>query len=260
MGFININNLQLYCAGNLWEPNTSLILAIHGAGGSRLVWEPLQQHLPQIWAVDLPNHGRSSAHSITTLNDYTTIIDQLLRQLPHTAVYIMGHSMGGAITQLIAQNPPENVKGIILVATSPDFQVNPQLLTGLQTDFLTTAQQLNRYSWSRKANPALVEQAERWFQEAGPQTVYDDFKLCADFDLREQLSKIMLPTLVIEAEFDRMVKKGDGRFLAQNIPHTTLHTIPKVGHYPQNEAPEAVSQIIKEWLSSQQNREIHIAE
>jgi pimeloyl-[acyl-carrier protein] methyl ester esterase len=98
---------------------TPLIL-LHGWGFDSSIFDNLAQHLEkhfQIWQVDLPGYGNSE-----NVNDYSLKIlsKVIVNHCPNNAIYL-GWSLGGLIAISIAENYPQKVKSLILVASSPSF-------------------------------------------------------------------------------------------------------------------------------------------
>lgn len=55
-------------------------------------------------------------------------------------------------------------------------------------------------------------------------------EILEDYDVRDRLSEIEAPTLVVVAENDRVVSPEAGRLLAERIPNATLRLLPRLGH------------------------------
>jgi alpha-beta hydrolase superfamily lysophospholipase len=107
-------------------PLRAVVLALHGYTDSRDAWEiPAASLTPQgvaIYAPDISSFGATANRGhwpgTQTLVDEARDEVLLLRaQYPHTKLFLMGESMGGAITLLVgaSSNPPP-VDGYILAA------------------------------------------------------------------------------------------------------------------------------------------------
>lgn len=59
------------------------------------------------------------------------------------------------------------------------------------------------------------------------------------------LPTIQLPTLLIWGENDTVIPLSIGRRLKNDIPGAVLEILPRCGHMPQEELPEATAQIIR---------------
>ena len=72
-------------------------------------------------------------------------------------LFLVGHSMGGAIVQTLALTHSEIIQGIVLVGTGARLRVLPLILDGISTNFEETIPKIVQYAYSRKAPPDLIE-------------------------------------------------------------------------------------------------------
>ncbi len=66
--------------------------------------------------------------------------------------------------------------------------------------------------------PATISNTQKMLEAANPEGYAACCAAVRDFDFREQLSGIRLPTLVIAGAHDPATPPADGRFLARQIP------------------------------------------
>lgn len=175
---------------------------------------------------DTRGHGQSSPtpgpYSIEQLaKDVIALLDALHLD----GVHFCGLSMGGMIGMWLAANAPERLNHLVLCNTGPKIGT---------TEAWNTRIEAVRKNGMKSVASAVVE---RWFtptfRQDAPATIANTLKMleetnpdgyaacCAavrDFDFREQVSKIRLPTLVISGAHDPATPPADGRFLAQQIP------------------------------------------
>lgn len=83
------------------------VLAFHGLLDNAMSFQPLAQHLDdwEIWAIDLPGHGRSAAlpgRGGWSLPDWLPLLGELLDDLDWPQYEILGHSLGGILSQMLA--------------------------------------------------------------------------------------------------------------------------------------------------------------
>ena len=244
------------------------LLFVHGAGGNHESWpvewregeetavfHPSQWRQQYSWLfLDLPGHGRSAPPGRDNIDDYATIIQQVVQVAELTNVILVGHSMGGAIAQTVALTSPPWLQGVILIGTGASMTVSPQLLNGLQDDFAKTADFIANYSWSLSAPPSFKQQTQKHLFQAGQQTVYHDFLACSRFNVASSLAQITAPTLIICGEQDKMMPHQKSQELAATIPDAQLAIIPAAGHYPMNEYPQLVGDYIEQFLQKRKGR------
>lgn len=107
----------------IWEPmnsgeHTPTVLAIHGVTSSHLAWALVAEQLPgvRVVAPDLRGRGRSNelvgaSGMIQHASDMIAVLDALGLNL----VPVMGHSMGGFVSVVLAHQHPERVSRLALV-------------------------------------------------------------------------------------------------------------------------------------------------
>lgn len=108
--------------GLRWGSHNAMqtVVALHGWQDNAASFIPLASALSmhdsiEFIAIDLPGHGHSDAFPVTqgySLWDYAQSIILWLNQLKQP-VWLLGHSLGGMIAQIIASARPELVKGLI---------------------------------------------------------------------------------------------------------------------------------------------------
>jgi pimeloyl-ACP methyl ester carboxylesterase len=150
---------------------------------------------------------------------------------------LLAESFGGAVALTVALARPELVRQMVLVNT---FAYFPRRLR------IRAAAWLGRWLPNKPSHPLTrgvrglfffapdipaAERAQWWERTADvPMSAFGRrFRLIASLDLREQLSSIRIPTLVVAAPNDRVVPFTAGRELARLLPEAYLLE-PRVGH------------------------------
>lgn len=68
-------------------------------------------------------------------------------------------------------------------------------------------------------------------------------------DQQSTLRKAKTPTLVICGEYDTISPVRRHEFMAHLMPNAALKVIPGAGHFPSLEQPQAVTRLLRHWLS-----------
>lgn len=223
------------------------LILLHGAGGTRLDWPAAVRRLSDI-VPDLPGHGRSPAPARTTIDEYAQDVIALMDALNIPRAVIVGHSMGGAIGQMMALDYPERVAGLILIATSAKLSVHPDLLDHVLTDQARVASLLVERFWSPGVSEMVQAQSYQALMGVPAATLHADFTACNCFDVRARLSEIAAPALVIGAVGDRMTPRKHVEFLAAGIPGAKLVMLESDGHMLAQEKPDTIASLIQQWL------------
>jgi pimeloyl-ACP methyl ester carboxylesterase len=210
------------------------------------------RHLPgvDVYAPDLPGHGRSAGPSCASIEDYARIVAGWLQQLDLPPVIIVGHSMGGAIGQRLALDWAGQLAGLAVIGSGGSLPVNPRLLqlTDVGGDYQQAVELITRWSFSRTADPRLTHLAGQRLWTIAPQILHDDLQACAIFDARPRLRELRLPVLAVAGAEDRMTPPGLAEALAKAIPDASLALIPGAGHMMMLEQPQAVIELLDGYL------------
>ncbi|MGD1992333.1 MAG: alpha/beta fold hydrolase [Anaerolineae bacterium] len=249
MPTIRVGENDLYAA--ISRRGAAAVVLIHGAGGSRLAWPPELRRLPgaTVYTVDLPGHGRSSGAGRSRVDAYAGDVLGLMDGVGLESALVVGHSMGGAIAQMVALAAPDRVAGLLLVSTGPRLPVSDLILDGLKAQFEETVASISKWSWGPGADREWVAQGRQMMVEAGPEALLGDFVACDRFDVRDRLGEIVAPARVVTGEEDRMTPPHLGRGLAKGISHAAFSLIPGAGHMVILERPAAVAAVATEFMA-----------
>jgi esterase len=135
-GMIEVNGRRL--AYRETGPDDAVpVVAWHGMASGAGTWDAVAAELAargrRVIAVDLPGHGRSSRlreYSLPAMRDYLV---GFLAQFGADQVDLVGHSLGGYLASLIAQQAPSQVRLLVLedIPTPPDSsRSSPGALSG----------------------------------------------------------------------------------------------------------------------------------
>jgi pimeloyl-ACP methyl ester carboxylesterase len=248
----NIGDEDLFYVLRTSEESGDSLLFIHGAGGTHRHWGGQLQGLQGVnrYALDLPGHGCSDGPGRTSIEGYADVILQFLDALGLARITLVGHSMGGAISQYLALDHSSRLERLVLVGSGARLRVLPSLLEGMLQNFPATVEAMLGWAYSEDAPSELVRLGQEEWLENDPQVVHDDFAACDVFDVMEKLGEIRCPTLVLCGEGDRLTPPKYAHYLRDHIPGATLTMIPHAGHMVMVEQPEAVNKTIEAFLRS----------
>jgi len=220
--------------------------------GSHRSWD-LQRKLSKAYRaifVDLPGHGQSqSLDGLITVKRLADHMTAFIEGLGAGPAVLVGHSLGGAICIQLALDSPALVRALVLVGTGAKLGVLPAILEGLKTDFKASVNlAIGSMAFASGANPELIERSKSETLNCRPEVAYADFVACNNFDVRERISSIKAPTLIIVGADDRLTPVKWSQFLNDKIPGSSLHVIAKAGHMVMLEQPEEVNRTILTFL------------
>jgi pimeloyl-ACP methyl ester carboxylesterase len=261
-------NLYVYDTGQSESP---AVVLIHGLGDESDSWrhvvEPLSARY-RVVAPDLPGFGRSDkprrAYTVPFLCD--TVLG-LMDALSIASATLIGSSLGAVIAQSIALERRERVRGLVLIGGTLLAGTQPLnlpmllflvpgvgewLYTRLRKDPQAAFETLRGYYADLdelpEADRAFLFQRvnERVWSDGQRRAYFSVLRHTATWvprqqrDLDKKLAQLATPTLVIRGEHDYLMPVANAQALADVQPSATLVTIPRVGHLPQQERPQAL--------------------
>lgn len=254
-----------------------VVLLLHGIAGSSATWEPVMERLVADYTVVAPDfigHGESDKplgdYSLGSFANWTR---DLLDALGIDRATVVGQSFGGGVALQFAYQFPDRCERVVLVdagglgrevnwilrlVTVPGAELVmpvlfPSFVVGLGDSL---ARMLRRRGF---VNPAATE-------------VWSSYRSLTDAVTRQAFVRTIravidpggqsvsahgrlhltegLPVLIIWGERDRIIPVDHAYRAADAIPHSTLHVLPGLGHFPQAEDPEAVAGLILDFMAS----------
>lgn len=253
MPIIQVNNKSIH----YWTPTEKrsdereIVLFVHGAGGGQLTWAFQKAYFEKDFTpilLELPGHGDSGGEGEETVEAYADHVHAFIKKLRLPKIFIVGHSMGGAITQTLALRHPEAFKAVVLVGTGARLKVLPSILEGIN-NFKATVEMITRLAFSKKASPMLIERGIEYLLGCPPKVLFGDYKACDRFDLMNEIGKIDLPCLIVCGEDDALTPVKYSEFLHNRIKGSTLRILPGAGHMVMLESPEAFNEVLRTFVT-----------
>ena len=103
---------------------------------------------------------------------------------------------------------------------------------------------------SREMENRLAHEVVMLGRHPEPEVAGAGLQILATADLRESLSVIDLPALIIHGAEDSICPPAAGRYLAENIPGARLELLEGMGHAPFLSHPELFNQLLLDFESS----------
>lgn len=252
------------------------IVILHGLFGTGDNWAFLSRALAAkghtVIAVDLRNHGQSPWADSHTYADMAEDVIALLEGLkaddsaPVTLpVTLMGHSMGGKVAMLttLMRNDPEDLIGRLVVVDmglrqnrldAQEFYADAMAalpldeLTDRKAADLALAHTIGDFGIRQFLLKSLgrdEQQRFAWkFNLAGLRAAFDGIGEAVPLDM----GKFEGPTLFIRGGMSNYVKPEDEALAAELFPNSKVVTIGGAGHWVHAEAPEAMLEVLGEFL------------
>ncbi len=240
------------------------LVFLHGWGLNSDVWEDVAEALSDhytITLVDLPGHGRSGL----VHNDYQlqTLAQQLAEAIPEPATWI-GWSLGGLIALQLAHQFPEQVKSLVLVASSPQFvqndewphAVDPKVFEQFAADLEENYQAtLSRFvaiqaMGSSEAKLEVRKLRERLQRHGEPklEALRGGLKLLQQSNLRHELGQLQCPVKMVLGRRDTLASSRAAQQLTEQYPHLDSTIIKGAAHTPFVSHPDEFLDVLTEFL------------
>lgn len=247
------------------------VLCLPGLTRNARDFERLARHLAGEWRVLCPEmRGRGdSAYSkdSATYNplQYVEDIKVLLAQAEVDRFVAIGTSLGGLMTLVLADNEPQRIAGAVLNDIGPEIEAE-----GLERIGSYVGQGRSFPTWMHAAR-AVEESHGRFFPEfavgdwldlakrtmtvgGNGRIVYDyDMKIAEPFkatngaappDLWPTLQGLAgRPVLLLRGALSDVLSDATLRRMQDALPQAEVLTLPRVGHAPTLDEPEAVAAI-----------------
>ena len=217
------------------------LLLLHGYAGSARCWvrnlAPLA-YTHTVYALDLPGFGASRMPGRYTL---ARAVDLLVAWMESNAIEcadLVGHSMGGQITMLLAGAYPGRVRRMVLIAPAglpfaPHFlgiagrAVRSRLSSDPRFTPITT-------SGALRAGPRILWQAERQIRQV---------------DVRSHLHDLTAPTLIMWGARDHLLPMENAVTLSAAIGGAEVTIVPGASHLLFFEQAGLVNEAIESFLA-----------
>ncbi|MEU2423544.1 4-carboxymuconolactone decarboxylase [Streptomyces sp. NPDC007851] len=224
------------------------------------MWDRQIPELTQQWRVfryDLPGHGGAPAHPAGSVAELTA---RLLLTLDSFGVQRFGYAgcaLGGAVGMELALRHPERIASLALVAASPRFGTADEFRQRgviVRTNGLDPIARTSPERWFTSgfaaAQPAITEWAVQMVRTTDPGCYIAACEALAGFDIRAELGRIGVPTLVLVGSDDQVTGPAEARTLVAGIPDARLAVVPGASHLVPVEQPAAVTDLLVRHFST----------
>lgn len=223
------------------------------------LWDPQVPELARDWQVlryDLRGHGGSATPpGPYTVGELAADVLTLLDALGMDRVAYCGLSLGGAVGSWLALHHPRRISSLVLCCTAAKF--------GEAQSWRDRAARVRAEGVDWLAGPST----ERWFTSAFPAKAPDEVErlldmlrgtdpegyagcceALGDFDIRDRLHEVDVPTRVVAGEGDPATPVAAMRELADGIPGADFVVVAEAAHLANVEQPAAVTEAVVEQL------------
>lgn len=206
------------------DPAAPTILAVHGVTASHKAWPKLAEALPEvrIIAPDLRGRGRSNdLPAPYGMPSHAEDLAAVLAALTSGPVVVVGHSMGGFVSVVLANLYPERVRSLVLVDGGLPLQVPAELSDDqiVAAVLGPAAERLNATFPSRDAYRSYWKQHPAFSADWSP--AVEEY---VDYDLTGE-EPVLRPATRYQAMADDTAELRRGPSLLKALDELTVETL-----------------------------------
>jgi sigma-B regulation protein RsbQ len=253
---------------------TQPMLFAHGFGCDQNMWRFVTPEFVDDYRIvlfDYVGSGKSDLRAYSperygNLDGYTQDVLDVCAALDLKDVIFVGHSVSGVVGMLASIREPERFARLILVGPSPRYINDPPAYVGgfdrSDIEGLLEVMEKNYIGWANYLAPVIMKNDERpeLARELEESFCSTDPKIARRFaeatffsDNRDDLSKVSVPSLIMQCSEDAIAPLDVGEYLDRHLPQSTLRVLQATGHCPQMSHPAETVRVIKEYLTAERS-------
>lgn len=268
------------------DPSAAPAVLVHGLGGSATNWTDLQHELGDevdAHAIDLPGHGRTPPPPSRRYDvaSHADAVIAYISELDRGPVHLLGNSMGGAVSTVVAARRPDLVRTLTLVSPAlptliprgaDQLRLGLMLLPGVREALAgriarTTPEARAKavlelcFADPTRIHPQRLAEAQtEGRRRASLPWAMTAFAASASGLLRGYLAvgprsawvgvaQVRAPVLLIWGRRDVLVSEAVIRRAARTFADCRLEVFDDTGHVSQMERPVEVAALVREHLA-----------
>src|SRR5262249_22220985 len=235
------------------------IVLLHGLMGKMSHWDDTLESLAPVGraiALSLPILERDMPKiSIAGVARYVACFLDAL-EIPRAVVG--GNSLGGDVALALALDHPERVSGLLLTRASRLFERNfaPGVPHRLTTEYVREKMEEVFFD-ARLVTPEWVESVRRVVTtRASALRVLRFARAAKRHNIEERLRDVALPARLVWGRDDRITPPDVAERFHRLLPESSLFFLPRCGHAPMLEQPDAFNEVVAEWLVETRTRRL----
>lgn len=223
------------------------LLFLHGAGLTAAMWTPQRRALEgehDVAAIDLPGHGSRAGERFTFPLALDAVADAVGDGDP---ALLIGLSLGGYVSILIAAERPELAAGLVLTGCSVDYSRFGDRIVATTGELFQRAwpkrmlRQAQRSAFERRYEdvPELAEADQYWRGYA------DALRAARKIHWHGQLARYERPVLVLNGSLDKPHVRDQEKLL-EGVRDGRAQVIEGAGHLANLDRPDEYTDAVRE--------------
>lgn len=236
------------------------LLFVHGLGCSGAFWADVVARFEDAWtcvAVDLQGFGASPPlPDSISIADWASRLQGLLDELAPGPAVVVGHSLGGMVTQELVLAAPEAVRGVALCNTIPRATEHVRQFDQALYDIVhekgsaVLAETMSGGLFGPVTHEGTDRARARFLEDCAgtdPRSLELGLRAIMAFDAQDRLGGVQAPALVVTGEFEGNM--ADQEVLAAALPDATLVVMAGTGHMAPAEDPATFAEALHMFLA-----------
>ncbi|MFE7776303.1 alpha/beta fold hydrolase [Streptomyces sp. NPDC057445] len=231
------------------------LVFVHGWTANRHRWDHQMEHFAQkrrVVRLDLRGHGDSDGAGARRIEELAADVLALLDHLKIDRFVLVGHSMGGMISQTIALAHPERVERLVLVnsISRMTYSRGRGLLMAAST--LVPFKLFVATNIQRAFAPGYPREEIREYIRGSSATPREVVMTCYGamraFDVLDRVGEIRIPTLLVHGYHDIQLPVSQMLRMAKAYPDAVVRIV-DAGHELPVEKPEELTTVLDGFLT-----------
>jgi pimeloyl-ACP methyl ester carboxylesterase len=229
------------------------VLFVHGSGGSRRLWKSqarIADEFPLV-TLDLSGHGGAEDTDASAgFESLSAYADDVLAVAEETdASVLVGNSLGGAVALHVLLEREATFDGVVLAGTGAKLAVLDDLREWLADDFERAVEFLHGPDrLFHDPDPQMLELSKESMHACGQRVTERDFLTCHEFDVRDELGGLDVPTVCIVGEHDQLTPPHYHDYLADAMDGRVA-VVEDAAHLTMLEQPEAFNSAVTRFVA-----------
>jgi 2-succinyl-6-hydroxy-2,4-cyclohexadiene-1-carboxylate synthase len=249
------------------KKKSPVLVFVHGWVNNWTAWKKeidyFQKKGYSTLALDLRGHGQSDKpekRQKYKIEMFAKDLNEIIKKEKIKNFVLIGHSMGGMIALTYYKLFKQKPKALVLCDTTAESVAAHKKLKSLVPilkiffEFIMPKHVSKKYvegfkdiDFSKCKGKELKLHYEGW-KNISLAVAFNCVEAMVDFDAKDVLRKIKVPTLIMEGEHDTVLPKEYTKELYKEIKKAEFDIIPNTNHYINIEKPKLISNIINKFL------------
>lgn len=235
------------------NPDEPAVVLVHGAGMDRTVWQLQTRNIAfmgrQVYAVDLPGHGRSEGAALTSIEEMADWLARFMDAANLKSATVIGHSMGALIAIDFAARYSDRMDHLCLMGIAETMPVHPDLLAAAERNEPVAAELIVFWGLGKSAQTGGHPHPGLWvhgasqtlLDQARPGVLFNDLSACHGFQgAMDAAANVDCKTRFVLGDGDNMTPARKAEKLISKIKEADSVVIAKCGHMMMTERPNQV--------------------